>query len=59
MNIIKKLVLIVIFIAGIFGCSDAEADTMQETISATIILKISNYSTMKKFNQEYTITRLK
>ena len=36
-----------------------EADTMQETISATIILKISNYSTMKKFNQEYTITRLK
>ncbi len=36
-----------------------EADTMQETISSTIILKISNYSTMKKFNQEYAITRLK
>lgn len=36
-----------------------EAETIQGTISATVVLKVSNYSTMQKFNQEYTITRLK
>lgn len=36
-----------------------EAETVTDTITATIILKVSNYSTMEKFNQEYTITRLK
>lgn len=36
-----------------------EAETIQGTISATITLKVSNYSTMEKFTHDYTITRVK
>lgn len=36
-----------------------EAQDITGTITATIVLKVSNYVTMKKFEQEYTITRIK
>lgn len=36
-----------------------EAENIQGTISATFVLKVSNYLNMQEFNQEYTITRLK